>query len=60
MVQMHLPVEGAVTLFLIIYVVALVFAAIGPLKDTFAFHFIVAPGSAVLATVGPIVDTCGM
>lgn len=51
MVEMHLPVEGAVPLFLIIDVVAFILTAVRPLEDTLAFHFVVAPGATVLATV---------
>ena len=58
MTALHLPVECAVSLFLIVDVVAFVLAAIRPLEDTLAFHFVVAPGAAVLATVRPVIDTC--
>ena len=53
-----LPVEGTMSLLLVIDVVSLVLATIGPLKDAVSFHFVVAPHSLVLTTVRPVVDTC--
>ena len=46
------------TLFLVVDVVALVLATVWPFEDALALHFVVAPHAAVLATVGPVVDTC--
>lgn len=55
--KQDLPVECAVTLFLVINVVALILATVWPFEDTLALHFVVAPHSAVLSTVGPVVNT---
>ena len=52
-----LPMEGAVALLLVVDVVALVLAAVGPLEHALALHFVVPPHAAVLATVRPIVHT---
>ena len=49
--------EGTVAFLLVIDVVALVLAAIGPLEHAWALHFVVPPHSFVLSTVGPVVDT---
>ena len=54
----NLPVESTVAFLLVVHVVSLVLAAIGPLEHTGALHFIVAPHALVLATIGPVVDTC--
>ena len=42
---------------LVVDVVALVLATIGPNEDALALHFVVAPQPAVLAPVGPVVNT---
>lgn len=44
------------TFFLVVYVVALVFTAVRPLKHAMALHFVVHPQTFVFTTIGPIVD----
>jgi len=46
-----------VAFLLIVDVVALIFATVGPFKDTFAFHFVVAPHTTVFTAVGPVINT---
>lgn len=49
--------EGALSLLLVVDVVAFVLATIGPTENAWAFHFVVAPITLVFAAIGPVVDT---
>jgi hypothetical protein len=52
----NLPVEDAFAFLLVVDVLALVSASIGPLEHAFALHFIILPLALVNAAIRPVVN----